>query len=325
MQKKSPLEVKETLRARLRRGALIGTVGAVAGWLCLTPALRAFEIPPLPDRLPFDSTVKDPVFAILVGLVQTELFGTLDREHLAQELEMRKAKSPLPYRELRTLTRLPVMEGSSAEITVDFDHDIDLPIPYSILGYHPGGFKATQTCVFHEWILGTIKFQHAYKEGGVVKTREVTVDDAHLFALSQGTITIDVDAWVDRLLGGALDDTDVKALLVFRYQDKWTGLATGYAVKDHSGRSGAFDFTKDSIMFPGPDEMKTIGRTMRKRSEEWAAFWPSLPALGNGTMTAQSAGARMTVVPDSTRAIHRPDGTIQSLPTPWKSPSGGGN
>lgn len=227
----------------------------------------------LPEELPIQTEVKDPIFSILVGLVMHDLYGTLDGEHLERALERSGKKTDLPYRELVSLTRSPVEARATANVTVVFKRDLDLAIPYHILGYHPGAFEVAETCVFREWILGTMHFRHPYKERGEVKVREIAIEEAHLFGLDEGKVAIDVDAWIDHLLGGAIDDTNVKALMLFKYDGRWIGLATGYAT-DHSGRTGAFDFAKDEIMFPGPDEMKTVGRTMRGRTEEWLKNWP---------------------------------------------------
>ncbi|MFN8548087.1 MAG: hypothetical protein U0527_09015 [Candidatus Eisenbacteria bacterium] len=230
-------------------------------------------LPELPEVLPFEPIVKEPVFAMLVGLVDTDSYGTLTREHIVRDLRRRKLSSKLPYQWVRSVTRESEDPGNTATVTVVFDHKMDLPVPYSLLGYHPGSFIASDSCVFREWRLGDITLQHPYQEKGKWLYRPLRIEDVHAYGLATGMISIDFDAWLDRLLGGALDDTDVVGLVLFKYNGVWTGMATGYS-KGKSGRSGAFNFEKDEIMFPGPDEMKTIGRTLRGKMEEWLLTWP---------------------------------------------------
>ncbi len=227
----------------------------------------------IPEELPFETRVKDPVFSALVGLVSSNSYGTLSREQLARNLERRNLKSKLPYQEVQSVTRARGTDDRSATVTVSFDGDLKLPVPYSLLGYHPGSFLASQDCVFREWIIGDLTLDHPEKVKGEWTHRPIHLKRVHLYGLDRGKISIDFDGWLDTMLGGTLDDTDVVGLILFEYEGVWTGMATGYSKKG-SGRSGAFNFEEDEIMFPGPDEMKTIGRTLRKKIESWLPDWP---------------------------------------------------
>ncbi|MCA9726131.1 MAG: hypothetical protein KC729_00505 [Candidatus Eisenbacteria bacterium] len=221
----------------------------------------------LPIDLPQTAGVKDPIFSILVGLVEANIYGTLTRDRLKMQLERRHQKSHLPYDSVREVTRLPKGDGRpTEEITVHFDGRLKLPIPYSILGYNPGSFRASERCVFREWDLGTVTLQHARKVDDRVETVPVVLENVHLFGLDEGEVSLDIDGWLDRMMGGNLDDTDIVGLMLCRYQGKWMGVAMGYN-KDHRGRSGALDFGEDKVVFPSPDEIKTVGRTMRSRVE----------------------------------------------------------
>lgn len=251
-------------------GALVAfTVFSV----CLAAPLRA-ESDGLPAVFPAIAEVREPVFSILIGLVSHDCYGTLTRARLEEEISRTGRKSHLPWREVREVVRTSVEPGRTAEVSVIFERDVDLPVPYSLLGYHPGSFTASDTCLFREWILGPVTLRHPYEERGQTRYRDVVLEDVHAFGVGRGKVAIDFDGWLDRLLGGSLDDTEVRGLLLFRWDGRWVGVATGYN-KDHSGRSGGFDFAKDEILFPGPDEVKTIGRTMRSRMESWMPHWPT--------------------------------------------------
>lgn len=248
---------------------------------------------PIPESLTPHPGVKDPIFALLVGLVEDDVYGELSGEKVAIEMNRLGRESKLPWRKLDYLTRTPVELGRTAEVLVRFRGHVDLPVPYSVLGYNPGSFTADETCIFREWNLGTVSLTlpdtkerrkaraAAVAAGTTPPNSQVVLEDVHLFGLAAGSVAIDIDAFVDRLLGGAIDDTDVLGLALFRYNGVWHGVATGYNEKKQ-GRSGLFSFPDDKIVFPTPDDLKIVGRTMRGWVEEWGKVWPESPGGTGG-------------------------------------------
>jgi hypothetical protein len=218
----------------------------------------------LPEALPIEPQVKDPVFAVLLAMVRSGLYGVLTREHLERELARRQLRSRLPYRTVREVARLPETPQDTARVSVRFERPLDVPIPYSILWYHPGRIRGPEACAFHEWRLGDLELPHEAKPGAAVTT--LRLGDVHVFGLEAGSLTVDIDGWLDRLLGSGLDDTEVSGLVVFRYEGRSYGMALGYN-RSRRARSGAFDFEADRVVFPYPAEMKTVGRLMRGRLE----------------------------------------------------------
>jgi hypothetical protein len=234
-----------------------------------TPDSLPLGLPPL---LRLEPAVKDPVFALLVGLVQDGVYGTLTEPRVQAELDRARLESELPYRSLADLTRLPVIAGKTALVRVRFNGPLNLPIPYSILGYHPGSFNVSETTVFREWIFPSMQLIHDETKDGKTSRQILEITDVHLFGVQDGAVYIDIDAWLDLLMGDALDDTIVTCLMLCRYQGQWLGFAMGYA-KDGTGRSGAFSFAKDQIVFPTPAELRTVGREMRRRKELFMQSW----------------------------------------------------
>lgn len=174
---------------------------------------------------------------------------------MARNLERRNLKSKLPYQEVRdrdpragdrrshrngdrVVRRRPQAPGSRAQPP-------RLPTRAHYL--------ASQDCVFREWIIGDLTLDHPEKVKGEWTHRPIHLERVHLYGLNRGKISIDFDGWLDTMLGGTLDDTDVVGLILFEYEGVWTGMATGYSKKG-SGRSGAFNFEEDEIMFPGPGD-----------------------------------------------------------------------
>jgi hypothetical protein len=240
----------------------------------------------LPPVIPAEEGVRDPVFALLIGLVSSGSYGTLTEERLEQEMQRLPNRSKLPYQSLHSLTRMPIIPGRTGQIRLEFNGDLDLPVPYSILGYHPGSFTASRECLFREWNLGTVRLEHTAEVDGKIKQSTVELREVHLYGVARGKVRIDIDGWLDALLGGMLDDTDVTCLMLCRYQGRWLGFAMGYN-DSGDGRSGALTFDTDEILFPSPPELRTVGRMMRKRTEQLMLAWtaprdPSaLPLSGN--------------------------------------------
>lgn len=234
---------------------MIGLLAFLLGAASARAASGAEDLPPILVR---EAGVKDPVFAILLGLLSGDHTGTLSRDRLERELGPDAARSRLPFRHLRELTRQPSPAAGPRLVTLRFDTALDEPIPYSILGYHPGSFNMTQDCVFHEWRLGSLQVSGAWLE------------EVHLLGLAQGRIRVDIDGWLDWLAGPALDDTEVSGLAVLKRGGRWLGLALGHS-HNGSGRSGAIDFGSDRILFPSPEDLKAAARQLRATLEGLAA------------------------------------------------------
>ena len=255
-------------------------IRAVKQWAADTVAVG------LPDTLEPAAGVRDPVFAILAGLVSTGCYGTMTEERLERELHRLGTKTNLPYRSVVAVTRLPVQAGYTSRVTVSFDGPLDLPVPYSILGYHPGSFTASEVCNFREWEFPGMQLVETSGTGKDSRTRTIQLEEVHLFALETGEIWIDIDALIDKLLGGAIDDTRVTALVLCKYKGEWLGIATGYG-RDQEGRSGILSLKEDKILFPTPDELKGVGRQLRGKAEVLSRIWegaipgrPPSPAEG---------------------------------------------
>jgi hypothetical protein len=249
-----------------RRRRLAGTVALAAG-LAAVPATRAFQADaapspsPLPielqDPLPVEPSVKDPVFAILIGVLDSEGYGQLTRERLEEEIRRLRAKSRLPYQKVASVSRRALEPGRTAEVTLRFLGPFKASVPYSILGYHPGHVEAAPACRFREWYLGEV----------TLGARGARFDEVRLFALEEGRLFVDVDGWLDFLAGRALDDTSVKGLAVLRQGERRFGLAFGVN-KQGQLRSGVLDFRSDKVLFPAPPELKGVAGELRRRAEE---------------------------------------------------------
>jgi hypothetical protein len=106
--------------------------------------------------------------------------------------------------------------------------------------------------------------------------RPIAVDDVHLFVLREGRLAVDIHAWLDKLLGSALDDTDVQAFALARKGGRWLGIALG---RNPGGqpRSGVFDMTADRVLFPVPSEVRSVARALRATAQTLTPSPPPKP------------------------------------------------
>lgn len=208
--------------------------------------------------------VGDPIFAYLVGLVDADLYGTIDARFLAGVVESSGEDSGLPYRSLRSLTRVKGGLPFSNRLHAIFEEDLDLPIPYSILGYTPGSLRGSRTLSFREYPIGDFTFR--YREDS--ERRQATFNDVLIFGIEDGRLRIDIDGWVDFIAGGKLDDTRVTGLALFSYQGERWGMALGYN-KNWKGRSGALNLRENSIRFPSPRAMRSAAWKLRQILESY--------------------------------------------------------
>lgn len=192
----------------------------------------------LPPILPYSAEVEDPVLGVLVGLVQTGTYGTLTGSRLRARLDQMGKTSKIPLETITEFRRFPGDKKGTAVLSVEFAEPLDLPVPYSVLGYHPGSFRTSRHCTFHEWILGDVGLLHRSEtDDNRYETMVLKLKNVHLYGVVSGEITLDVDGWLDRLMGSKLDDAEVTALMLCRYEGELLGLALGYT-REHRGRFG---------------------------------------------------------------------------------------
>jgi hypothetical protein len=203
--------------------------------------------------------VRDPVFAYLTGLVDSDLYGSIDAGVLKGVITRAGGSSKLPYQYLNVLTRGMETRGHTARVEATFNKPLAIPIPYQILGYHPGKLRSSQTVKMREWLLGDTIF--GYEDKG--KKKEVRLSDIHLFAILDGTLWVDIDGWLDRMVGGKLDDTQITGLVLFQSGGERYGMAVGYNRK-WEGRSGLLSLREDEIRFPSPPDMKVAAWRLRQ-------------------------------------------------------------
>ena len=243
-----------------------------------TAAARTLEqrgpegaLEPSPVMLAED--VFDPIFGFFLAVLDLDQLGVVDAAFL-DSLARVEGGSKVPYQSIATMGREEV-EGADAVVRITLSGKFEAPIPFSILGYRPGSIRATEEMDMLHWALGDRSFVIDAEKSGE-DPEVVTVEGSQLFVFSAGSMEMDIDAWLDRLLGSRLDDVTLAGFYVFRHEGKRIGLGFGYNPKGH-GRTGAFDFSLNESIFPASRAYLSIGRQVRGIAEQRLERWRSGP------------------------------------------------
>lgn len=219
-----------------------------------------------------EEDVKDRFFAYLIGLAEADAYGTLSTDDIGEALGEFSGSTRVPFELITGIERRRGEPGEPNIVSISFLKELKTPVPYSILGYHPGSVWADTAVTFHEWYVPK-------KSIWVGEGSRITLTRVHVFGTAEGWTIVDIDAWVDLLLGGHLDDTWLVAMGLFMYEDSWHGIAAGYG-PGGEGRSGVFNFKTNNILFPTPDELKTLGPYFRNFVRKQKGLKAPLPPRG---------------------------------------------
>lgn len=165
--------------------------------------------------------VRDPLFAFVFTMVEHDSLGHWTADDLLTFAEAWGEPSAFPLAEhLESLSREPLPGGEV--LTHEGVHchrrwtvrlrpaRLDIPMPYSILGYRPGKLSFETPLVLHEWPLGARALDISAEDA----TRRYQVEALTVFQIVNGWIILDVDAWLDALLGKAADDALMQGFVV---------------------------------------------------------------------------------------------------------------
>jgi hypothetical protein len=220
-----------------------------------TPAVRAagwneFGLAAAPAPAVTD-TIVEPFFAFVLDRAETDSLGVWSGADVAALGTARGRPSRLPLDRVLTLERRrpsPGAEGRHAgasvraEWVITFDGPLDFPLPYSILGYHPGSLRVARSLVLAE--LAPMDLTLSWHE----KRRVVrhSVGAVRVFVFERGHVLLDADMVVDRLLGELLDDSWTVGFVTARDGARRLGLGVMLG-RDGRPIYGEFDFANDRI------------------------------------------------------------------------------
>ncbi len=202
-----------------------------------------------------ENQVFDRFYSYLIGLVNANTCGVIDGNLLGNVLDGHRSKTAIPFDTIQEIRRECVSGSAVRDVSITFKGDLHTPVPYDILGYHPGSVAASHMISFREWYMPAQNI-------GAGSADPVELSQVYVFGVYDGWTVVDIDTWVDKLLGGFLDDTRITIMALFKYKGEWHGMAAGYGPSGE-GRSGIFNFQRNKILFPTPQEMQAIAPYFR--------------------------------------------------------------
>ena len=213
------------------------------------PALAAEE-----EAAP-QNEATEPLFAFLLSLVNGDSLGAWSGDDVAAYAAARGQVSKFPIEVVESIRRRRPQQDESArwpdtELRAMWEirlvESLDRPMPYSILGYHPGSLRVSRELLLSELALGNKTF-FVDGEGGPQGRRLGAV---RALRLDRGSVILDADSLPDFVLGGNLDDAWTVGFAVAREGATQVGLAVSVK-RDGGPIFGQFDFEQDRIMKSG--------------------------------------------------------------------------
>ncbi|HEY9595609.1 MAG TPA: hypothetical protein VHE79_14110 [Spirochaetia bacterium] len=195
------------------------------------------------------SEVKDTFFAYVLGIIKTSAELDVDNGEMRDILTEFTSKLDLPFDLIERVRQHTDETTGKRVIGLDFLRDVDIPIPFALLFYHPGSLVSTRQLLF-----------------SVTRSTALDVSSPGVFtpvfdlALVRGAVLVDLDEWLEVLFSAYLEDTWIHHIVFFRWKGDWIGLLEGAGRRTGRELRAYFDFTKNTIVFPVPAELDTMGK-----------------------------------------------------------------
>ncbi len=208
--------------------------------------------------------IREPLFAMVLGLAEADSLGQWEGTDILEFAGATGRETNLPLENLVSFMRRrpraqerAAWPGVRLEAVweIELTGDLEPAMPYSILGYHPGTLRVTRHLQLAETYLGETRFS--------VDSENFVVRDIRIFRIQKGQVALDVDGWLDFLLGKKLDDAAVLAFLAGREPD---GGRIALAVSvGREGRPiyGEFDLRQDKVLPNGRPAAMGLSRSCR--------------------------------------------------------------
>ena len=200
-----------------------------------------------PGRQVSLSNVKDTFFSYVLGIVFTGIDVDIDNAQMRGILTEFESKLKFPFDLVTRVIQHNDPDMDYRVISLIFNGDVVIRIPYSFLGYHPGTIKSTERLNFR-----VIRSAYIDPSGVYTPVYDLTLAD--------GGVLIDIDDWLVYLLGSVLDKLEVHHIVFFNYQGAWIGLVEGKGKVFKRNMREYFDFTHNKIIYPTPDKLDLMGR-----------------------------------------------------------------
>jgi hypothetical protein len=221
--------------------------------LALAPALCAGE--ELPVRRPgrevslSPSAVKDTFFAYFLGIITAGVDIDIDNGQMREILTEFKSHPDLPFDLIARVWQATDAGSGARRIGLDFTRDVDIPVPFSLLFYHPGSIVADRSLVFEV-------DRSSYADPSAPSVPAPVLD----LRLAEGAILADIDDWLEVVFSAYLEDAWIHHVVFFTWNGEWIGLLEGTGTRTVRDLRAYFNFTRNRIVFPVPIALDRAGR-----------------------------------------------------------------
>lgn len=213
------------------------------------------DVPQVPSHrpgreasLPPDQ-IKDTFFAYVLGIITAGLEVDVDNAGMRAILTEFKSSLQLPFELVERVTQHLDTRTEERAIGLDFQSDVSIPIPFALLFYHPGSITASSRLVL-------LVTRSVYMDPGANGVIAPVFD----LLLVRGSVRVDIDNWLEVLLGAFLEDFGVRHIVFFTWHGDWIGLLEGTGRRTGRVLRGYFNFTKNRIVFPTPGALENVGK-----------------------------------------------------------------
>jgi len=202
---------------------------------------REISLPP--------TEVKDTFFAYVVGIIAAGAEVDIDNAQMRDILTEFKSSLSLPFDLIARVTQHTDPGTAQAAIGLDFLRDVNIPIPFSLLFYHPGSIVASQDLLFQVT-------RSSMKDPAALGVMVPVYD----LSLTQGSVLVDIDDWLEVLFRAYLEDTMIKHIVFFQSKGDWIGMLEGSGKRSGRVLRAYFNFTRNVIVFPPPASLDHAGK-----------------------------------------------------------------
>jgi hypothetical protein len=195
--------------------------------------------------------VKDTFFAYVIGILQAGIEVDIDNAGMREILTEFKSAMSFPFDLIARVTQHEDGQTGERRIGLDFSHDVDIPIPFALLFYHPGSITAGTSIRFDVR-------RSTYQAPGGTTPPDVVYD----LALVEGWMLVDIDSWLEVILSAYLEDVWIQHIVFLTMDGDWMGMLEGTGKRTERVLRAYFNFTHNRIVFPIPVALDRAGRAM---------------------------------------------------------------
>ncbi len=94
------------------------------------------------------SQVKDTFFAYVLGVIASGMPVDMDNASMRTVLVEFKSALNLPFDLITHVTQGPDPASGEQSLTLEFQHEVSIPVPFALLWYHPGSIVVSRTLAF---------------------------------------------------------------------------------------------------------------------------------------------------------------------------------